>query len=142
MKSLRHALLLLLLACLLIWPAIQHGLVRTSWFDPAAFGAWGSHAAPEARPLLIIHLLDSGNRQRIRLNETPASVQKAGRAFLERRSAKGQLEQPLELAQAILLAYDAPTGIEIQVVEDRLNASTAYLERREDTYSYDRAGSF
>jgi len=139
MKRIRHTLLLLLLAILLLWPAVQHGLVRTSWIDPAALGAWGSHAAPEAKPLLIIQLLVGDSRERVRLSETPRGVQNAGRGFLRRRAALGKFEEPSELAQSLLSAYDQPTAVEIQVVEDRLNVATAHIERREDVYRYARS---
>jgi len=138
MKRIRHALLLVFLTALTVWPLIQFGLVRANGMNAAALGAWGDHAMPSPQPRLIIHLVDSGRRERIALSATPRSVQNIARDFLERRGALGQLAEPAQLAGAILAAFDEPSSVEISVVTDRLDPGSARIGQSRDDYSYAR----
>ncbi len=157
-SSLRIGLATLLLALVLVWPPIQHGLARTYDLDAWAFFGWAMYAVPNLRvnvraarleapaaPLTAPAASLRAPAASLREPATDASPDwnaisvgsyDALRAFAERRGRWGTLLLPDTLARDLFRAQPDLPGILIRVRRWQISRETSRLVPSDTDYVY------
>ena len=141
--SLRIRLATLLLAFVLAWPPIQHGLVRAYALDAWAFFGWAMYAMPNMRVTVRAARLEApAAGQEPAAHATPdwnaISVGSYGalRAFAERRGRWGALLPPDTLARHLFRAQPDLPGVLIRVRRWEISHETSRLVPDDTDYVY------
>jgi hypothetical protein len=150
-SSLRIGLATLLLALVLVWPPIQHGLARTYDLDAWAFFGWAMYAVPNLRVNVRAARLEApaaslrAPAASLRAPAADASPDwnaisvgsyDALRAFAERRGRWGALLPPDTLARDLFRAQPDLPGILIRVRRWQISRETSRLVPSDTDYVY------
>ena len=128
----------LICALFIVWPAVHRVVVAIYATNAWQLGGFAMYATPPARTAISI-VEKHGNRQTIWLEGAqPAALVEQRRRYLTRRAVLGRLLPPDALAEAYFQARPQVDHIDVVIKREMLRASTARIERREDTYVYDR----
>ena len=123
------------------WPAVHRVVVATYDTNAWRLGGFAMYATPPARTRVSI-IEKRGSRQTILSESTlPAAFLEQRRRYGVRRSVLGELAPPDALARAYLRARPDAGPIQVVITREMLSASTARIERRENSYVYDRPDS-
>ncbi len=148
-SPLRIGLATLLLALVLVWPPIQHGLVRAYDLDAWAFFGWAMYAVPNLRVNVRAARLEApaASRKELAADASPdwnaISVGSYGalRAFAERRGRWGALLPPDTLARDLFRAQPDLPGILIRVRRWEISRETSRLVPSDTDYVYAPPGN-
>ncbi len=125
-----------MLACaLVLWPLVQHGLVRTYGVNPWRFFGWAMYAVPS--PTLRIHH-EFTNIEMGEEIKKKRSYKNAIKEFSQRRAHWGELEKPQHLADTLFTLVPEGRELRITVSSVYLDTPTAMLKERAQTYTFSR----
>lgn len=135
--ALRVRLATLILAGVVVWPLIQHGVVRAYHLDPWAFFGWAMYATPNMRVNVRAARLDAPEPDaRPDWNAISVGSYGAMRAFAERRGRWGDLLPPDALARELFAAQTDLPGVLIRVRRWELSRETSRLVPSDTDYFY------
>ena len=150
-SPLRIGLATLLLALVLVWPPIQHGLVRAYDLDAWAFFGWAMYAVPNLRVNVRAARLEApaaSRKEPAASGMEPAADARpdwnaitvgsydALRTFAERRGRWGALLPPDTLARDLFRAQPDLPGILIRVRRWEISRETSRLVPSDTDYVY------
>ena len=118
---------------LLVWPWVQFGMVQQYHINPWRFFGWAMYAMPS--PGIRIAAVD-GKGQRIDLTQQP--LRGISDAFSAKRMHYGDLFEPHDLADAILVAYPKMRSVSLDVSTIMLEPAIGNIKERKQTFVFAR----
>lgn len=125
-----------LLAAVVVWPALHHGLARSLELDPWAFFGFAMYAVPNLRVNVRAAALAPGGEPD--WNAVPVSSYRLLNEYAERRARFGLLASPDPLAAELLERHPDLPGLLLRVRRWRIDPETSRLEPVDRDYLYPR----
>jgi len=134
--ALRTRLVALVVAALLVWPAVHHAAWRTWHFDAWRFGGFAMYTGPKLA--VATGLVGTAGERRINLvpQQLPAPLQDTLKSQKALRRALGALARPDALARGVL-ELGGLDGVVVVIKEQRLAGQEVVEETTWYRYSLD-----
>ena len=137
-SRLRIRLATALVALILVWPPVQHGLSRTFELDPWSFFGFAMYSVPNFETTVRAGAL-RGEGAEPDWNGIPVASYRHLRDYALRRTRWGALLPPDRLAAELLERHDDLDGVVIRIRRYEIDSETERIVARERDHSYRRS---
>ena len=138
MSSWKRRLVHVALACFTLWPLAHMGLVRGWGVNPWKLAGWGMYSAPQIPAELRLFGMTPDAIGEYEIHDLPDEVEPFAARFLRSRLGLGRLARPDALAEGLLDAWPAITGVRVEVIQPVLEPKSGIVRDVSNAYEYRR----
>jgi len=128
-----------MLAFVIAWPLVQHGLARSLELDPWSFFGFAMYAVPNLK-LTVRAAVPGAAGEPLDWNAVPVSSYGLLREYAERRARFGKLLPPDALAAELLERHPEIPGVVVRIRRWQISGESSRLEAVDSDFAYRREG--